>query len=126
VPALAYATYARPEQGGDYTYLQVVLGYMVARVLISLLFIPAYFRGNLLTAYELLRIASVPDKELRCFLFLVMRALGRGRTRPFAASLVLSAVLSSSLPGCRIYGCGRSSLSARLRSSIRSKEALRP
>src|SRR5881409_4325670 len=27
VPALAYANYTRPEQGGNFTYLQVVLGY---------------------------------------------------------------------------------------------------
>src|SRR5215469_391737 len=55
VPAIAYANYARPEQGGNLTYLQVVFGYIVARIIISLLFIPAYFRGNLLTAYELLK-----------------------------------------------------------------------
>src|SRR5207244_13068276 len=55
VPALAYSTFARPEQGGNFTYLQVVLGYIVARVIISLLLIPAYFRGDLLTAYDLLR-----------------------------------------------------------------------
>src|SRR5467141_2680916 len=99
VPALAYATYARPEQGGNYTYLQVVLGYMVARVLISLLFIPAYFRGNLLTAYELLKNRFGPKtKNFAASLFLVMRALAEG-VRVFAASLVLSAVLSASLPG---------------------------
>src|SRR3989440_6687222 len=99
VPALAYATYARPEQGGNYTYLQVVLGYMVARVLISLLFILAYFRGNLLTAYELLKNRFGPKtKNFAASLFLVMRALAEG-VRVFAASLVLSAVLSSSLPG---------------------------
>src|SRR5258707_8912235 len=55
VPAIAYAGYARPEQGGNFTYLQVVLGYIVARVIISIVFIPAYFRCNLLTAYELLQ-----------------------------------------------------------------------
>ena len=55
VPALAYTVYARPEQGGALTYLQVVVGYVVARVIISVLFIPAYFQGELLTAYELLR-----------------------------------------------------------------------
>src|SRR6202521_5023399 len=75
VPALAYATYAWPEQGGNYTYLQVVLGYMAARVLISLLFIPAYFRGNLLTAYELLKNRfGVKTKNFAASLFLVMRA----------------------------------------------------
>src|SRR6266566_3366664 len=99
VPALAYANYARPEQGGNFTYLQVVLGYMVARVLISLLFIPAYFRGNLLTAYELLKNRFGPKtKNFAASLFLVMRALAEG-VRVFAASLVLSAVLSTSLPG---------------------------
>src|SRR5438309_1179804 len=99
VPALAYANYAKPEQGGDFTYLQVVLGYMVGRVLISLLFIPAYFRGNLLTAYELLKNRfGVQAKNFAASLFLVMRALAEG-VRVFAASLVLSAVLGSSLPG---------------------------
>src|SRR5215472_8653107 len=54
VPAIAYANYAKPEQGGNFTYLQVVLGYIVARFIISALFIPAYFRGELLlpTSYS--------------------------------------------------------------------------
>jgi len=99
VPALAYANYAKPEQGGNFTYLQVVLGYMLGRVLISLLFIPAYFRGNLLTAYELLKNRfGVQAKNFAASLFLVMRALAEG-VRVFAASLVLSAVLGASLPG---------------------------
>src|ERR1700751_2227283 len=54
VPALAYTVYARPELGGSYTYLQVVAGYIVARFVISWLFIPAYFEGDMVTAYELL------------------------------------------------------------------------
>src|SRR5438445_13486314 len=99
VPALAYANYARPEQGGNFTYLQVVLGYVVGRMIISLLFIPAYFRGNLLTAYELIKNRfGVPAKNFAASLFLIMRALAEG-VRVFAASLVLSAVLSSSIPG---------------------------
>ena len=99
VPALAYSTFSRPEQGGNFTYLQVVLGYMVARVIISLLFIPAYFRGDLLTAYELLRRRFGPKaKNFAASLFLVMRALAEG-VRVFAASLVLSAVLGTSFPG---------------------------
>lgn len=98
VPALAYSTFARPEQGGNFTYLQVVLGYIVARVIISLLFIPAYFQGELLTAYELLkRRFGVHTKNFAASLFLVMRALAEG-VRVFAASLVLSAVLKTSLP----------------------------
>src|SRR5712664_1520296 len=99
VPALAYGTFARPEQGGSLTYLQVVFGYIIARIIISLLLIPAYFEGNLLTAYELLKNRfGVKTKNFAASLFLIMRALAEG-VRVFAASLVLSAVLSASLPG---------------------------
>src|SRR5213083_2773109 len=99
VPALAYSTFARPEQGVSLTYLQVVIGYIIARIIISLLFIPAYFQGELLTAYELLkRRFGVQTKNFAASLFLVMRALAEG-VRVFAASIVLSAILSVSLPG---------------------------
>jgi SSS family solute:Na+ symporter len=75
VPALAYSTFARPEQGGNLSYLQIVFGYIIARVIISLLFIPAYFQGELLTAYELLkRRFGVRTKNFAASLFLVMRA----------------------------------------------------
>src|SRR5215470_6901199 len=99
VPALAYSTFARPEQGGNLSYLQIVFGYIIARVIISLLFIPAYFQGELLTAYELLkRRFGVRTKNFAASLFLVMRALAEG-VRVYAASIVLSAVLGASLPG---------------------------
>src|SRR3954451_12728893 len=40
---------------GNLGFLQVVLGYLFARVLISWLFLPAYFRREMFTAYELMR-----------------------------------------------------------------------
>jgi SSS family transporter len=98
VPALAYSSYARPEQGGSLTYLQVVAGYIVARFIISAVFIPAYFHGEMLTAYELLnRRFGAQAKHFAASLFLVMRALAEG-VRVFAASLVLAAVLGASVP----------------------------
>src|SRR4030095_9120141 len=98
VPALDYSTFARPEQGGNLSYLQIVFGYIIARVIISLLFIPAYFQGELLTAYELLKKRfGVRTKNFAASLFLVMRALAEG-VRIFAASIVLSAVLGASVP----------------------------
>ena len=98
VPAIAYANYQYPEQGGNYTYLQVVIGYVIARFVISFLFIPAYFKGDLMTAYKLLENRfGVSVKNFAASLFLIMRALAEG-VRIFAASIVLSAVLSSSLP----------------------------
>src|ERR1700682_707308 len=99
VPALAYTVYARPEQGGSFTYLQVVAGYVRARFIISWLFIPAYFQGEMLTAYELLNRRFGPRaKHFAASLFLVMRALAEG-VRVFAASLVLAAGLGASVPG---------------------------
>src|SRR5262249_1209758 len=58
VPALAYGTFARPEQGGTLTYLQVLIGYIVGRFVIARLFLPSYFSGELLTAYALLESRS--------------------------------------------------------------------
>src|SRR5579864_8319891 len=46
IPGLAYDT--------NYTFLQVIMGYVVGRVVISFLFLPHYFRGDLYTAYELI------------------------------------------------------------------------
>src|SRR5205807_4957268 len=90
---------ARPEQGGSITYLQVVAGYVIARFIISWLFIPLYFQGDIFTAYELLnRRFGAHAKHFAASLFLVMRALAEG-VRVFAASLVLAAVLGASVPG---------------------------
>ncbi|MDQ6786891.1 MAG: sodium:solute symporter [Acidobacteriota bacterium] len=98
VPAIAYAKYNFPEQGGSFSYLQVVFGYIIARVIISLIFIPKYFQGELLTAYELLKQRfGVSTKNFAASLFLVMRALAEG-VRIYAASIVLTAVLQTSLP----------------------------
>jgi SSS family transporter len=99
VPALAYTVYQRPEQGGSFTYLQVVAGYIIARFIISWIFIPRYFQGEMLTAYELLNRRFGPrTKHFAASLFLVMRALAEG-VRVFAASLVLAAVIGASVPG---------------------------
>ncbi|HEY6328527.1 MAG TPA: sodium:solute symporter [Blastocatellia bacterium] len=101
VPALAYAQYARPEDGGNFTYLQVLVGYIIGRILIGFLFIPAYFRGELCTAYQLLeRRFGSGAKHLAASLFLIMRGLAEG-VRVFAASLVLGAILGASFPGVR-------------------------
>src|SRR5437667_1385859 len=61
VPALTYSTFARPEQGGSFTYLQVVAGYIVARIVISVIFIPAYFQG----IADRLRIAQAALRRAR-------------------------------------------------------------
>ncbi len=85
VPGYAYGT--------NLTFLQLVMGYMIGRVAVSILFIPAYFRGELLTVYQLLgdRFGG-GVKRLASGVFLLTRSFADG-FRLFATGLVLAAVL---------------------------------
>jgi SSS family solute:Na+ symporter len=80
---------------GDFGFLQVVLGYLLARIAISVLFLPAYFRGELFTAYELMRRRfGERVRKLTAATFLVLRGLAEG-VRVFAISIVVSIILGT-------------------------------
>ena len=85
IPGYAYGT--------NLTFLQLVMGYMIGRIAVSVLFIPAYFKGELLTVYQLLgeRFGG-GVKRLASGVFLVTRSFADG-FRLFATGLVLAAVL---------------------------------
>ena len=84
VPAGAYA--------GNMTFLQLAFGYVIGRVLVSVLFLPAYFRGELFTSYELLLRRFGPEvKNVAAVIFVVTRTLADG-IRLFATALVVSVV----------------------------------
>src|ERR1700689_3564685 len=86
-PALAFT--------GNMGFLQIVLGYLLARIVISVLFLPQYFRGEMFTAYELMRRRfGERTRKLTATIFLVTRALAEG-VRVFAISLVISIVLGT-------------------------------
>ena len=86
-PALAFS--------GNMGFLQVVLGYLVARLIISVVFIPRYFEGRMFTAYELMRRRfGERVRRLTAATFLVTRSLAEG-VRVFAISLVVSVVLDT-------------------------------
>jgi len=86
-PALAFA--------GNLGFLQIVLGYLAARIVISALFLPHYFRGEMFTAYELMRRRfGERIRKLTASIFLVTRAMAEG-VRVFAISLVISIVLGT-------------------------------
>jgi SSS family transporter len=80
---------------GNFGFLQLVLGYLLARLVIAALFLPAYFRGELFTAYELIRRRfGERTRRLCAATFLVLRALAEG-VRVFAISIVISVVLGT-------------------------------
>ncbi len=84
IPAQTYA--------GNMTFLQLAAGYIIGRILVSMLFIPAYFRGDLFTSYELLqRRFGTRVKTLSAVIFLITRSLADG-IRLFTTALVIAIV----------------------------------
>jgi SSS family transporter len=84
-PPLAFA--------GNLGFLQIVLGYLLARIVISLLLLPHYFRGEMFTAYELMRRRfGERIRKVTASIFLVTRALAEG-VRVFAISIVIFIIL---------------------------------
>lgn len=92
VPGIAFA------RGGNFQFLQLVFGYLLGRVVISLLFIPSYFRGELMTVYQLLdRRFGGKIKVLSASLFVIMRNIADG-IRLLLTAIVLAAVYTSFQP----------------------------
>jgi SSS family transporter len=80
---------------GNFAFLQLVMGYLLARIVISALFLPAYFRGEMYTAYELMRVRFGPRiRQWTAATFLILRALAEG-VRVFAISIVIAIVLGT-------------------------------
>ena len=87
IPGLAYDS--------NFTFLQWVIGYLVGRVVISVLLLPHYFRGDLYTAYELLeRRFGRGLRSVTAGLFLLTRAAAEG-VRVYAVSIVVSIALGT-------------------------------
>lgn len=90
IPGLAYLT--------NLNFLQITFGYLIGRIIVSFVFIPAYYRGELSTAYEFLGQRFGP--RLRNFssgVFLVTRLLADG-VRLFATAIPLSVLTGWSYP----------------------------
>src|ERR1700722_12016096 len=87
IPGLAYDT--------NLTFLQVVMGYVVGRAIISFVLLPHYFRGDLYTAYALIeRRFGKKLRSLTAGLFLLTRAAAEG-VRVYAVSIVVAIALGT-------------------------------
>ena len=92
VPAQTYGA------NGNMAFLQLAAGYIIGRFIVAALFIPAYFRGELFTSYELLQRRFGPRvKTLSAVIFLVTRSLADG-IRLFTTALVISIVTQVPIP----------------------------
>lgn len=75
---------------GNFTFLQLVFGYVIGRLIVSFFFLPAYFRGEIFTSYEILQKRfGGAVRATSSGIFLLSRTLGDG-IRLHAAALVLA------------------------------------
>ena len=80
---------------GNLGFLQVVFGYLLARVVISTLLLPHYFKSELFTAYQLIeRRFGSKLKRVTAATFLVIRSLAEG-VRVFAIAILVGVVLGT-------------------------------
>ena len=87
IPGLAFA--------GDFGFLQIVIGYMIGRIIVAHLFLPQYFHGEMLTAYQLIdRRFGHTLHKVTAGLFLVTRAAAEG-VRVFAVSIVVAIAIGT-------------------------------
>lgn len=85
VPAMAY--------GGNISFIQIIIGYVIARILLAIVMVPHYFKGEIYSPYQLLEGAF--GQSVRKFagaLFLVSETLGAG-VRVYVASIPLNLML---------------------------------
>ena len=94
LPGLAYV--------GNLNFLQLGFGYILGRIVVSFLFIPAYVSGELSTSYSLLK--NKFGSNVRTFssiIFIITRLLADG-VRLFATAIPLSIMTGWSLALCII------------------------
>ena len=87
---------------GDLRFLQLPLGYIVGRAIAATVMVPQYFRGELFTAYDVLRVRSGPHvRTLASAIFLVTRTVADG-LRLFLTAIVLQVMFGWELSGAVI------------------------
>lgn len=85
VPAMAY--------GGNLGFLQMTIGYALARFILAVWFVPYYFRGDIYSPYQLLEESFGPGaKRMAGLLFLISGTLGAG-VRVYATCIPVQMML---------------------------------
>jgi len=90
IPGLAYAA--------NLNFLQVTFGYAIGRIIVSRYFLPAYFKGNLTTAYSFLEARfGTKTRTIASVIFLFTRTAADG-VRLFATAIPLKILLGIDYP----------------------------
>jgi len=90
IPGLAYR--------GDWFFLQLALGYILGRILVSIFLLPAYFKGGITSIYEVLgNRFGIKIQKTASGVFLITRILADG-IRFLATAVIVQVVTGWSLP----------------------------
>jgi len=85
VPAMAY--------GGNIAFLEMVIGYVIARVILAIVLVPHYFKGEIYSPYELFAGAFGPAaRQTAGGFFLISETLAAG-VRVYVASIPVKLML---------------------------------
>ena len=83
----------------NFTYVQLMLGYLLARVVVSAVFIPAYYKHGVVSIYEFLGTRFGPvTHRLSSGVFLITRLLASG-TRLWVPTMILVIIWHLQNPG---------------------------
>src|SRR5258705_354228 len=89
VPAMAY--------GGNIAFLQMILGYVLARVILAIVLVPHYFKGEIYSPYQLFANAFGPAaQKTAAGFFLISETLAAG-VRVYVASIPVKLLLGDKL-----------------------------
>lgn len=89
-PGLAYKS--------DLTFLQLIFGYFIGRLLVTIIFIPAYYKGEIETAYDFLgKRFGQQIRKLTSSVFIITRVLASG-VRLFAAAIPVHIITGFDYP----------------------------
>jgi SSS family solute:Na+ symporter len=90
IPGLAY--------GGNLGFLQVAVGYLIGRVVLSFTLLPRYYEGNLVTAYALLeKRFGLATRRFTSIVFMVTRGMADS-VRVFATAVPIALIIGPLLP----------------------------
>jgi SSS family transporter len=93
VPSMAY--------GGNIAFLQMIIGYVIARIILAIVLVPHYFKGEIYSPYQLFADAFGPSaRQTAAGFFLLSETLAAG-VRVYVASIPVKLIL-----GDRVLGFG--------------------
>src|SRR5437660_830016 len=92
VPAMSY--------GGDIAFLQMIIGYVIARIILAIVLVPHYFKGEIYSPYQLFaNTFGSSARQTAGGFFLICETLAAG-VRVYVASIPLNLMLGDGVLGC--------------------------